>query len=120
MLAGLGFTADAVVDGEKALDALSRDHYDLVLMDCRMPVMDGYEATRRIRKSEESADRPNGGNGRTPIVALTANAMEGDREQCLAVGMDDYLSKPFQPGQLLGVLRRWLPVTSEQNAATMG
>jgi signal transduction histidine kinase len=83
----LGCAADVAIDGQEAVDALARKTYDLVLMDCMMPGTDGYEATRQIRERES--------NRRTPIVAVTANAMQGDREQCLAAGMDDYLAKPF-------------------------
>ncbi len=100
---------------KKALDLALRETFDLVIMDCHMPEMDGLEATRRIRE-KESADSDLDEKGlrrRTPIVALTAHAMKGDREQCLAAGMDDYLSKPFNQEQLVEVLKRWLPLTGE-------
>jgi PAS domain S-box-containing protein len=89
-------------DGREALDMLSTRRYDLVLMDMQMPVMDGLEATRRFRIKESGR--------RTPIVAMTANAMEGDRETCLAAGMDDYLSKPIRAADLLAFLERYAPV----------
>jgi CheY-like chemotaxis protein len=89
-------------NGELAVQLLGVDHtFDIVLMDCQMPVLDGFEATRRVRRLEAALKR------RTPIVALTANAMLGDREECLAAGMDDFLSKPFQLSQLAAKLARW-------------
>ena len=100
-LSGLGYRADAVENGLEALTALDRHPYDLVLMDCQMPELDGYEATRRIR-ARESDDR------NVPILAVTAHAMKGDREKCLDAGMDDYLAKPFQTEQLATLLARWL------------
>ena len=110
MLDALGCDAEVVDDGRAGVEAaLSRD-YDIVLMDCQMPNMDGFEATRLIRKLE--AERS--GSKRVPIVALTANAMEGDRERCLAAGMDDYLAKPFKKEALRAVLERW---TSHGKAA---
>ncbi|MFN7967590.1 MAG: response regulator [Acidobacteriota bacterium] len=87
-------------DGNEALAAMHRTPFDLVLMDCQMPELDGYEATRRWRQSEPAGTR-------LPIVALTAHAMEGDRERCLEAGMDDYLAKPFQPSELRAVVARW-------------
>ena len=104
MLQLLGCRSDLAENGRDAVEAVSRDRYDLVLMDCQMPVMDGYAATRAIRKSETS---------RTPIIALTANAMAGDSDRCLAAGMDDYLSKPFTLQSLRTVLERWLPSAAE-------
>ena len=104
MLQLLGCRSDLTENGLEAVEAVSRNRYDLVLMDCQMPVMDGYAATRAIRKSETS---------RTPIIALTANAMAGDSDRCLAAGMDDYLSKPFTLQGLRMVLERWLPAADE-------
>ncbi len=101
MLTQLGYRVDVVDDGEKAVDAVATTAYDLVFMDCQMPNMDGYEATRRIRaRSAEHA---------LPIVALTANVLDGDMSACLDAGMDDYLGKPFDKPQLEAVLSAWLP-----------
>ncbi len=99
----LGYVVHAVTNGQMAVDSIAQapDAYDLVLMDCQMPVMDGFEATRIIRCAESSARR-------IPIVAMTANAMRGDREGCLAAGMDDYISKPVRPAQLDHILKHWL------------
>ena len=107
MLEYFGCHTDVVRNGREALDLFSRVGHDLILMDCQMPEMDGYEATRTIREKEAARSRERG-YARTPIVALTAHAMEGDREACLKAGMDDYLSKPFRPNELYSVLARWL------------
>jgi signal transduction histidine kinase/CheY-like chemotaxis protein/HPt (histidine-containing phosphotransfer) domain-containing protein len=103
MLESLGCAADAADNGWLAIEAMSAANYDAVLMDCQMPIMDGLTATREIRRREQ-----NSGAARVPVIALTANAMEGDRERCLAAGMDDFLSKPFTQQQLATLLRRWL------------
>jgi two-component system, sensor histidine kinase and response regulator len=103
----LGYRADAVVNGVKVLEALRRLPYDLILMDCQMPEMDGYEATQAIRQREQSLERPCPWNAPIYIIAMTAHAMEGDREKCLAVGMDDYLSKPVLVPELQAALERW-------------
>jgi signal transduction histidine kinase/CheY-like chemotaxis protein len=100
-LAKLGCQADCVGNGAEVLDALDKEHYDLVLMDCQMPEMDGYESTRRIRASRHRE---------IPVVAMTANAMEGDRQRCLDAGMDDYLAKPVRLPDLSNTIRR---VTAE-------
>jgi CheY-like chemotaxis protein len=100
-----GYDVDLVGNGAEAVEAASRVPYDAVLMDCQMPVMDGFEATSAIRAAEKTADR------HTPIIALTASAMEGDRQRCLAAGMDDYLSKPIMPGALREMLERWVRPT---------
>lgn len=94
-----GFVIDVVQDGHEALQAHKRNPYDLILMDCQMPIMDGFEACRQIRAFSK----------RQPIIiAVTANALLGERERCLNAGMDDYLSKPFQAEQLIGVVRKWV------------
>ena len=81
--------------------AAARTRYDLIFMDCHMPVMDGFEATRRIRAEEEDTD------AHTPIVALTADALAGDRDRCLACGMDDYMTKPVKSALLAAAVQRW-------------
>jgi two-component system sensor histidine kinase/response regulator len=103
MLESLGCTTDTAENGWLALKAMNTATYDAVLMDCQMPVMDGLAATGEIRRREQTS-----GGARVPIIALTANSMEGDRERCLDAGMDDFLSKPFTQQQLATQLRRWL------------
>ena len=103
----LGYRADAVVNGAKVLEALSREPYELILMDCQMPVMDGYEATDAIRRAEQNLEGPCPWNAPVYIIAMTAHAMDGDREKCLAVGMDDYLTKPVLVPELQAALERW-------------
>lgn len=98
----LGFSATVVSNGAEVLEAISQQQFDLILMDCQMPDMDGFETTRRIRQMESA------GGSHVPIVAMTANAMRGDREACLAAGMDDYLSKPVNLHQLERMLGYWL------------
>ena len=104
MVQKLGYRADLVANGREALEALARLPYGLVFMDCQMPEMDGFEACREIRNHDL-------GGVRIPIIAITANAMKGDRERCLAAGMDDYVSKPFKQDDLKNVLEKWIPAT---------
>ncbi|MFD5277127.1 response regulator [Pseudarthrobacter sp. NPDC058362] len=113
MASRLGYLVDVVPDGARAVTATTSANYAAVLMDCHMPVLDGYEATRRIR------DR--GGSGAVlPIIAMTAGALDGDRERCLAAGMDDYLAKPVDPAALEAVLSRWIPEPQPQPLAVTG
>jgi CheY-like chemotaxis protein len=102
ILTRLGHRADAVANGLEAIETLQRIPYDLVLMDCQMPEMDGYEATRQIRDPASHVL-----DHRIPVVAMTAHAMKEDRDRCLAAGMDDYVSKPVQPRQLAAAIQRW-------------
>ena len=103
LLQRMGCTVDTVTNGIQALDAIARERYDLVLMDCMMPEMDGYEATRHLRAREAEA-----GASRLPVIALTASAIDGDRERCIAAGMDDYLAKPFTADVFMDVIGRWI------------
>ncbi|MCT7985586.1 PAS domain S-box protein [Laspinema sp. A4] len=96
----LGYAADCVENGQEALDCLAEQQYDLVLMDCLMPVLDGYKTTKALRDRE-------GSSRHTPIIAMTANAMKGDREKCVEAGMDDYISKPVDLDQLAAILHHW-------------
>lgn len=98
----LGYAADSADGGEVALALLARQPYDAVLLDCEMPGLDGYETCRRLRQREEVEGR------RLPVIALTAHTRDGERERCLAAGMDDHLSKPVRPGDLAAMLERWL------------
>lgn len=109
MLEKHSVTVDIVTNGEEAVEAVERFRYDLVFMDCQMPVMDGFEATRQIRTWEAQAKAP-----RTPIVALTANAMQGDRERCLEAGMDDYMTKPVRRANIATSLQSWLKPSPEE------
>lgn len=121
MVEKLGYKPDVVENGQEALTALTKGDYAAILMDCQMPVMDGFETTRCIREREASVasrDSPDGNTNRSdtvpqstphiPIIAVTANAMQGDRERCLATGMDDYLAKPIKLDELRSALARWI------------
>jgi two-component system, sensor histidine kinase and response regulator len=107
LLEDLGYTADTVSNGKEALAALRQKSYDIVLMDCQMPEMDGYEASRAIRSEFDKPPR---------IIAMTAHALRGDREKCLSAGMDDYLTKPIIEAQLDAALKRWAPVRTAKAA----
>jgi len=115
-----GLQVETAEHGREALDKLAQSSFAAVFMDCQMPVMDGYTATREWRRIEQQQ-----GRARLPIIAMTANAMVGDREKCLDAGMDDYLSKPIHRQTLLEILVRWLrdhatPTTVETPATTIG
>ncbi|MDQ2773775.1 MAG: response regulator [Acidobacteriota bacterium] len=97
-----GFDVSLVSDGNEAVEAQREHGYEVILMDCQMPTMDGFEAARRIRELD----------GRQPaIIAVTANALVGEREKCLNAGMNDYLSKPFQAGALVSLVKKWADIT---------
>ncbi|MFN8588885.1 MAG: response regulator [Candidatus Eisenbacteria bacterium] len=101
VLAKLGCRVDLAADGREAVTMYRDLPYDVVFMDCQMPEMDGFEATAEIRRIEATS------GGRTPVVAMTANAMEGDRQRCLDAGMDDFVSKPIREDRVREALERW-------------
>ena len=108
MLKKLGLTnVDLAVNGQEAVDKHAINKYTLILMDCQMPVMSGYDATRLIREHEQE-----NGNPRLPIIAMTANAMKGDREKCLVAGMDDYITKPVKVETIQAMLAKWITAAS--------
>jgi CheY-like chemotaxis protein len=109
-----GYRAHVVNDGREALQALSSQRYDAVLMDCQMPDIDGYEATRELRRREDGTGR------HTPVIAMTAHAMDGDRKRCLDAGMDDYISKPMRHTALVAALMRWIPSVDADGSAHAG
>jgi two-component system, sensor histidine kinase len=117
MLQRLGCRVVAARDGEEGVKAwFDQKPFDLVFMDCQMPGLDGYQATARIR----SLESPSQGRGRVPIIALTANAMQGERERCQEAGMDDYLSKPVQIARMRAVLQQWAPRTKSADESRSG
>ncbi|MGO9876847.1 MAG: response regulator [Acidimicrobiia bacterium] len=109
MLAKLGYRCDVANNGQEAIGFLAAGEYDAVLMDCQMPVMDGYEATRELRRSENGTDR------RIPVIAMTAAALQGDREACLEAGMDDYITKPIRIETIDETLSRWITAIARPN-----
>jgi two-component system sensor histidine kinase/response regulator len=117
ILKRLGYRADVVANGKEAVSAVQAIPYDLVLMDCQMPEMDGFEATRKIRELEAGSSKLEAGFPSAfphiPIIAMTAHALKGDRERCLEAGMSDYLSKPVKPNDLALMLERWLQETAD-------
>jgi len=102
LLASIGCDADFAVNGEEVVEKLKSGEYDLILMDCQMPVMDGYDSTRKIRKLKSD-------KAKIPIIAMTANAMESDRAKCLDAGMDDYIAKPMRKMDIVEKLAIWAP-----------
>ncbi|NOT95477.1 MAG: response regulator [Nitrospira sp.] len=124
MLEKLGYQSDVVENGRDALAALERGGYVAILMDCQMPILDGFGATKLIRQHEADAQASTTIDSPTarhiPIMALTANAMSGDRERCLAAGMDDYLTKPIRKEELKGALERWIQTTHPSQAMDSG
>ena len=117
MIEKLGYRVNVAANGREAVESLARIPYALVFMDCQMPEMDGFEATRIIRAQEATLQQASGQSVHLPIIAMTANAMKEDREQCLAVGMDDFLSKPVTSKPLAAVLNRWLPLDTVSTKA---
>jgi len=114
LLKALGLTVDLAANGEEAISALKRGNaHDLVFMDCQMPIMDGYTATAKIRDPKTGLE-----NHLIPIIAMTANAMAGDKQKCLDAGMDDYLAKPVNPVKVQAMLKQWLPKANSPKAAT--
>ncbi len=106
VLSKVGFECDLATNGREALEALRTKTYDLILMDCQMPEMDGFEATRRFRLQELEMGQV--GTKQLPIIALTANALCGDRERCIEAGMSDYLTKPIDPVKLIDLIHHYL------------
>ena len=103
LLDNFGYRYEVAHNGQEALDKFSPGKYSIILLDVQMPLMDGYECTRHIRKFEKAK-----GALRVPIIAITAHALKGDREKCIAVGMNDYITKPFNPHQLQAALIKYI------------
>ena len=118
MLEKLGCRVDIAANGLEVLEAVDRLPYDVIFMDCQMPEMDGYEATRAIRKKEDLKNSEittlNSQQSHTPIIAMTASALRGDRQTCLDAGMDDYLSKPVKSEALIAMLQKWMRSSPEE------
>jgi CheY-like chemotaxis protein len=112
MLQKLGHNVDIAVNGQLAFEQVQKTQYDIVFMDCQMPVMDGYTATKSIRNWEPK-------DTRLPVVAMTANAMKGDRERCLESGMDDYMTKPFKKADFERNIETWGPNASQEDSAVI-
>jgi CheY-like chemotaxis protein len=113
----LGCTATGVATGREVLEVLATSPFDIVLMDCQMPEMDGYDATRAIRAWERDATRPRSWTAPLHIVAMTASAMPGDRERCLEAGMNEHVSKPVQLDALRTALEQWRPAPGSGSSA---
>ncbi len=113
MLERLGLRPDVAGNGREAVELCAMLPYALVFMDCEMPEMDGYAATAEIRKRQ-------GSNGRVAIIAMTADAMEGARERCMAAGMDDYIAKPVRLGEMMEALKKWVPTARLSSRVQLG
>ncbi|HSZ79362.1 MAG TPA: response regulator, partial [Chthoniobacterales bacterium] len=116
-LSRLHCRADAVANGREVLEALQRISYNLIFMDCQMPEMDGYDASQAIRQREKRLSPPCPWKSPVHIIALTAHAMQGEREKCLAAGMDDYLCKPLRQAELQSALERWQIAVQERHSS---
>lgn len=114
LLEEMGYKADCVTNGQEFLDRIAEQDYDIILMDCQMPILDGYEATRRLRQREA-------GEKHAIVIGLTAHAMEGDRQKCLDAGMDDYISKPIEAEMFSTLLLSWAPLAAnDENSESNG
>jgi CheY-like chemotaxis protein len=114
LLKGFGIQADIKANGEEAIKALETSSYDLVFMDCQMPVLDGYDATKRIRDMHSNVL-----NHSIPIIAMTANVLPGDKEKCLRAGMNDFIPKPVKSDNVLQILQQWLPTRDNTSEETV-